>query len=472
MTTPDDRLREAAAALRRTERSVPTFARVQQRVRRRRAISGVAAAAVVVAILLPLAVLHSGRDRVEITNRGATTVPEPSVPSTGIPVIVHPTSPTTVRRTTAPASTTGPNGAGGSIHPQRIALVAPGHAWLVGQSPLTVSRTSDGGLHWTDVTPTGSQASNDGTVEGFFAHDERDAVLAVSGGANAVVLLHTTDGGATWTTVLLGPYESQYFSFVSQPTGWVEASRGAAAGSEAVDILRTRDGGAHWDPVSRSMSLDGQDPGTPGGLQEGCDKTGIGFVDDNTGFATGICASSGYYFYATHDSGRTWKSQALPTPPGVTPTAANPSLYWEATLLPPAFDGTKGAGIAVSTIVTNSTTATHHDYVYFTRDRGAHWSLADPPLRDATWARVVDANSWWAGNATTLVHTSDAGAHWSTMANTGLDLGISPELGDLQFPSPASGWALVGDQSTGELRLLDTDDGGRTWQPVPLPTIP
>ena len=429
------------------------------------AMFGVAVAAVVIASSAATAPVTTGSE----SPIAATTVPGPTVSDQGpgdnrrTGRVSYDNSRVTSRRRPQPARTCGRDPSATDTRSSEAAT------WIVGDNPLSVFRTTDDGAHWTDGTPTGSHASNDGLVDGFSARDDRNAVLAISTGANTETLLHTTDGGATWTTAIAGAYESQYFSFVTAQQGWVEASLGAAAGSEAVDILRTRDGGAHWDVMSRSPSLDAQDPGTTGALDEGCDKTGIGFVDDNTGFATGICNSPGYYFYATHDAGRTWKPQTLPTPPGIAPTNADPSLYWEAELLPPVFDGPNGAGILISTVVTNNTTATHHDYVYRTRDRGAHWSLADPPLRDATWARVVDANNWWAGNATTLTHTSDAGAHWTTIPNTGLDLGIAPGLSDLQFPTAANGWALVGDRSTGVLRLLSTDDGGRTWRPVPLP---
>jgi photosystem II stability/assembly factor-like uncharacterized protein len=474
MTTPDERLQEAAAALRRTQRPKPAFARVRQRIRRRRAISAAAAAAVVVAVLLPLTVFRSGHDRVEITNRGATTVPATSVPPVRVPLTVPPvTSRTTAPRatsTSASTSTTRPNVVTAAIRPQRIALVAPGRLWILGDNPLTVSRTTDGGVHWIDVTPMRTQASADGIVYGFSARDDRNAVLAISTGANTVTLLRTTDGGATWTTAITGAYESEYFSFVSARHGWVEASRGAAMGSEPVDILRTRDGGAHWDVMSRSQSNDAQDPGTKGALSTGCDKTGIGFVDDSTGFATGICAAPGYYFYVTHDAGRTWKAQDLPRPPGITQADVDAGA-WVAELVPPVFDGANGAGTTVRNLATSSSTATHHAFVYFTRDRGAHWSIADPPLPNATWARAVDANNWWAGNATTLVHTSDAGAHWDSMPNTGLDLQIDG-TGDLQFATPTNGWALTNNSSTGDVRLLGTDDGGRTWRPVPLPKIP
>ncbi len=468
MTTLDDRLREAAAGVRRVEPSVPTFAQVRHRIRRRRALTAVAVSVAVAAIVAPVLVLKSGHDRVVITNPDATTIPAPTVPAPTVP------APTVPAPTAPRTATTAPSAASGSVSPARIALVAPGHAWVVtANEPPGVFRTSDNGAHWTDVTPNAKPGRAVGLAADFYARDDQDAVLAISvgGSTETGTVFHTVDGGATWRTAPIGAYESQYLSFVSPQRGFVESSRGAAAGSEPADILRTLDGGTHWQVMSRGASLDGQDPGTTGALDTGCDKTGIGFADGTTGFATGVCAISGYYFRVTHDAGRTWQGQDLPLPPGITRAEVNAGLNWEAELLPPTFDGANGAGVVVSTVVTNSDTATHHDYVYFTHDAGVRWVLTDPPLRGATWARVIDAKDWWAGDAGTLAHTSDAGAHWTTMPNTGLDLEIAPGTDDLQFATPTNGWALVGN-GLGGLRVIDTADGGGTWRPVPLPKAP
>ena len=308
---------------------------------------------------------------------------------------------------------------------------------MTNDEPPGVFRTVDNGAHWTDVTPPGEPGRPVGIATGFHTTGDQSAVLAVSiGSTDSANLFRTTDGGAHWSTSTVGVYDTQYFSFISAQRGWLEASRGAAMGSEPVDMLRTVDGGAQWEVMSRGASLDGQNPGTTGALDTGCDKTGIGFVDDSTGFATGVCAISAYYLRVTRDAGRTWQAQDLPLPPGITRAQVNAGLNWQAELSPPVFDGANGAGVVVSTLVTNSDTATHHDYVYFTHDAGARWELTDPPLRDATWARVVDANDWWAGDAGTLAHTTDAGAHWTTISNTGLDLEIAPGTDDLQFATP------------------------------------
>jgi photosystem II stability/assembly factor-like uncharacterized protein len=433
------------------------------------------ACVVVAAIAIaPIVVLRSGHHRVQVTNPDATTVPV-VVPPVTKPRPTTPTTPTTVKSTpltsVAPTST-GPVAAG-ALTPERIRLVGPGHAWVVADGPrLTVLRTVDDGAHWVDVTPPSDLVGTGGPVAGFTAGDDNHAILALppSGNATTGARLYTTDGGATWKpSTTVGAYGEQYFSFLGNELGWSETSEGAAMGSEAVDILRTRDGGATWEVMSRGQSLDGQTAASPGALSTGCDKTGIGFGRDTTGFATGACNSSGYYFYVTHDAGRTWQPAQLPRPPSVTSDDVTRGA-WNTLLEPPVFDGARGAGLVESSLSTSPASFTHHDYIYETADGGAQWTLVDPPLRGATWAWAAGATDWWAGDATTLVHTADAGTHWATLPSPGLIVD-TPSLDALQFTTADSGWALVA-SSDGVPRIVRTTDGGRSWHPVALPHIP
>jgi hypothetical protein len=214
--------------------------------------------------------------------------------------------------------------------------------------------------------------------------------------------------------------------------------------------------------MSRGDGLDGS-KGTPGALSSGCDKGGIGFENATTGFATGSCIN-GIYFAVTHDAGRTWQYPAFPLPAGVTLAQVHADTY-EQQLGPPTFNGSRGAGTMVGTVVVGQQ-ATHHDYIYFTTDSGAHWFLTKAPLRKPTWTVVVDATNWWSGNDDNITFTSDAGAHWTTV-HPNLKLAIRT----LQFTSPADGWALSANPS-GSNDLVQTRDGGRTWRRVPVPTSP
>ena len=76
------------------------------------------------------------------------------------------------------------------------------------------------------------------------------------------VIIHTTDGGVTWTTVPTGLTEQQFYvvRFLDPMHGWIGAQN---------TILYTTDGGLSWS----------QGTGVTGGV------TGLGFADLQNGFA-------------------------------------------------------------------------------------------------------------------------------------------------------------------------------------------
>src|SRR5207247_555512 len=154
----------------------------------------------------------------------------------------------------------------------------------------------------------------------------------------------------------------------------------------------------------------------------------------------------------------TWQYPAFPRPSGVTLAQVHADTYQQE-LGPPVFDGLRGAGTMVGTVVVGQR-VTHHEYVFFTADGGTHWSLADPPVRNTLWVVVADATHWWSGNRISTVFTTDAGAHWTTIPS---NLALSFDRGlpsNIQFASPLYGWALS-TSSSGSHELLQTSDGGR-----------
>jgi photosystem II stability/assembly factor-like uncharacterized protein len=162
----------------------------------------------------------------------------------------------------------------------------------------TILHTGDGGETWTP------QAS--GTDKHLFAVDFSDAQHGVAVGDWGVILV-TADGGRTWTNHALED------DIILNDVSMVDAAHGWIAG-EIGTILHTADGGRTWTPQ-------------PAGI----DKTlfGISFADARRGWAVGIDA----LILRTEDGGRTWQVQNGSTEireleqVGFSSAYDNPSLY-------------------------------------------------------------------------------------------------------------------------------------------------
>jgi photosystem II stability/assembly factor-like uncharacterized protein len=115
-----------------------------------------------------------------------------------------------------------------------------------------VVRTDDGGSSWSVVKPAAA-----------------DSICTSGGelvaGAGSKVL-DSTDGGATWSTLLdagTGPAEQWFTATVQCPdlqSIWVLFEGGAAAGSQGYAAYTTADAGVGWQPVVVSPMLVGSDP--------------------------------------------------------------------------------------------------------------------------------------------------------------------------------------------------------------------
>ncbi len=115
-------------------------------------------------------------------------------------------------------------------------------------------------------------------------------------------------------------------------------------------------------------------------------------------------------------------------------------------------------------------------------DDGATWELLKSDRSSAGFEQIRISSDEWllvSVDATSIMSTADAGAHWRTIAG---DHPIS-FLSSPTFASRDHGWALHGcnrHQTIGITRrpdpycdgntlasvLLETTDGGKTWQPL------
>lgn len=350
-------------------------------------------------------------------------------------------------------------------------------AILVGYSGKILV-TQDGGARWKDVSYQG------GGVQQYMPVSPSD-IWAVSYASNTASLVHTTNGGTSWTNVELpGVSTDPAYSRSVQTARFSDALHGWAVVVESgynfntytyvyrQTGMRTADGGATW------QNFDA-DPFALG--SNGYYNTMFQFVNANTAFARLGYSDS---VKRSIDGGVTWQPLPLPT------------LLW---------------GYATSFQAFTADVIIVRDYAnrtYLTVDGGAHWAL-----REASGTPSPSLNSVWffdsregvaIGNDGSSVRTTDGGQTWTTSTPNGnygwrnmqfladgsvgwvssatgaiyrsTDKGhswLSPVpqtsapmyASDFHFVDSLHGWAVSNQYSAAN--LFRTVDGGNTWQALP-----
>ncbi len=395
----------------------------------------------------------------------------------GSPAIPPPTS------TTLPAITPTPDG---SIVPQldNLTMLDTRHGWAlnmpeqVTQAPdgttisstnqYNVLATSDGGIHWKDVTPPRLQRGAPITPDFVTASV---AWLFVIGSNQLYV---TTNGGQTWQQ-RTAPTDEQYnslvrFTFTNTQDGWFILANGFTPGSSPLALFRTTDGGQTW---VKLQSVDAQGNSQPGTLPLQ-HINWLSFTDAATGWATGDNARSDgvVRLYVTHDGGATWQAQELPLPSqgfdGPTVDARAPEF----------FDAQNGILAVASSSANFQPMAAHRpdsaalaQVIYVTHDGGATWqsgSLLPDPQGLVSFS---DASHGWeaSGANLDLWATSDGGQTWTKISVGSLSSyagGGEPTYTALTFVSSQIGWAAQNGSVSEGTVLFKTEDGGRTWSQI------
>ncbi len=399
----------------------------------------------------------------------------------------------------------GPIALGSAYSGTTLRMFTPLRGWAVGPPGNATSNlhdallvTVDGGTHWRNVTPPGFSAE---TNRIHFFLDLGHAWVALTPSVTGrtrpppasvlITVFRTADGGASWQrmTIPVSDGSPTQLDFVDAAHGWllVQTSKGLA-------IYRTTDGGAHWSVISRQPALQqgqtqpagplGSDVGTVTNLGLSCRLEtfgGISFRDASTGWITGLCTGplATTFLYVSHDAGKTWQAQAVPTFGLKCPCPISSTL--------PRFTSGREGSFMVSasslqtaceTVPTGSgcgsTAIPQEVLLLVTGDGGRTWSVhgmpgvsgfgGDPTLIDGRtgWfaAAILKPSATIPGETSfdRLYTTHDGGATWTPLATTGNFHG-----GSLDFVSPTTGWALS-DLGQSTETLLETTDGGRSWQ--------
>jgi photosystem II stability/assembly factor-like uncharacterized protein len=168
------------------------------------------------------------------------------------------------------------------------------NGWAVGGSELgggTILHTSDGGTTWTVQVPNG-------TTVGLQAVQFADASHGWAVGGTVypfapgygVAILHTSDGGTTWTPQDTGTPSGGILNGLDVLDGLTAWAVGRNGG-----VLHTSDGGITWS--SRNLNTSGND------------FFGVDFIDSLHGWAVGTNGTIQH----TSDGGVTWSSQTSGT---------------------------------------------------------------------------------------------------------------------------------------------------------------
>lgn len=305
--------------------------------------------------------------------------------------------------------------------------VAPSHTYTAeGQhtvsvtitDPLTGSTAGSMTLLVTDTSPTDDLKCAGlpvGTgwciapplpIGGMTALNDVSFANARSGwivGQNGSVV-HTTDGGFTWTLQLTGPAGQIGVSAVDNNHAWVLNHNG--------QVLRTTDAGDTWSTTTT---------GAPFGL------TAIRFVDQSHGWAVG----QGEGIISTSDGGATW-------------TVRNRNTSKPALNRLDFVDVNHGWAVSAG------------GYVLRTNNGGQSWDTVFQAASGIALNGVSFSDTqhgWVAGSAGTLMKTTDGGATWIT--------GNAPTtewIRAVKFVSPSVGWIVT---ETGF--IFHTDNAGNSW---------
>jgi photosystem II stability/assembly factor-like uncharacterized protein len=354
-----------------------------------------------------------------------------------------------------------------------------------------VYQTSDGGATWTERLRF--KGEYDGMV--FSADGGKGVVWALDNTAPfcsgptarcglqlmPAIVYRTADGGRTWLKMPTPKGSFYTGAFLNPEEGWLLTFPDGGTGNEEVD--HTTDGGATWEVIGH-VSFSGFNGF---GVTLGTYSRSLVFADSlhgwlvpNSGVDSGTAA-----LLTTLDGGRTWHGLTLELPAGSSGlvSANAPRLFGDGTGILPVTVQAPGplpqGPEPPSTI-----------YIYSTADGGLTWGNprrlfpADSPQATETVVGIegiwdfMDAKHWWVTNQTGtgggpwaprphLLVTADGGRTWKTYDN-------SPNISDLFFVSPTTGWAedqtqaLFGNNING---LIRTTDGGAHWTRVQVPTV-
>jgi len=359
-----------------------------------------------------------------------------------------------------------------TLHISDIKMFDANRGWATDFSPENVPQnnleyhilhTGDGGRTWQDVTPQG--VSEIGTY--LF----RDASHAW--GVSGWTIWQTGDAGQSWSSKpssnLFGNSFPSFPSFTltlaDEQQGWVLTRDCCAAGNEGAYLYMTTNSGTSWKLINYHDSGGDYDSTKKANHDlESFYHTGIKFFDTRTGLMTLAGIGNFGEILRTTDEGFSWHPLPLPLAAGMA-------------YLNPQYDPNYKANIPcgfIDPMIFSAKSATVWNYcgfLYHTDDAGQTWRVTpqvpvpetslsliiEPPLNmvsaEIGWIILLNSEDQWV-----LFQTVNGGETWTQVIGIPDTWKAENDVG-LDFLNKTVGWAR-----TGAGDLLETQDGGKSWE--------
>lgn len=358
------------------------------------------------------------------------------------------------------------------------------------QNASAVFRTTNGGKSWRRVLTAATPGEE---LDSYF-HDARTAWVArIPENHTNVTFCQTTNGGNSWGQAAFNQdpaYASSdvgdcIFSFPGENHGWLMLIPERAMNSAPGDLYETDNRGESWRHVNSTQNSEygandseGTSPGFAARHPYLICGGDIEFQNATNGWLLGdLTTTTRSFLFTTQDGGSNWQEEIFPTPPSL---HGGTIIPWEL----PHFFGRKG--IIGAYFSPNDRDPTNsYTVFYHTRDGGRSWQPGRPVPLEGRWSFISIQKGWlWSPSAYSsnvtipgkgaLYHTSDSGNIWKPVkVKKSLDsyLAHGGNIAQLEFVDARTGWAVTWEKDD-QSELLQTTDGGETWNAVPAEISP
>lgn len=342
----------------------------------------------------------------------------------------------------------------------QISIISQSEGWGIGSqmgSGDHILHTSDGGQTWSDVTPP-EPPPQEGEPKklawGHFTDAEKAWVIYAYEEWHVVPqtprVWVTNDGGQSWQSGgeldLTGEEEffrPEGFTFPDAEHGWLLIHIGGGMHHDYSLLFGTSDGGQTWQRLV--------DPYKPSLQSLG--NTGLVFADEHVGWVSkdNMGVMFGAFWEHTEDGGRNWESSFLPAPLELDWMNEPSSCRTEN----PIFTSSHTAILLVNCRTFEEDEEQSLTYIYVTGDRGENWQFSKLPSY-VDELDFIDYQTGWA-TGRDIYQTTDGGLSWVKIKTVHWD-------GQFSFVDAQHGWAVA--IKDGASALVKTEDGGRSWEMV------